>query len=215
MDFHGLWDALKERMSPGSTAIQTEPGQTYGPAESRLTRVPITFSQTAMPQNQSGEYVGPTPIGQKYLGSKGQITINPTSSDVMDNYKGNVNAAIKHEIAHSIVMPATTDDNLEQMARQNPAYSNVESHLAQSERGGWAPAEASSYMAEPNAARYGISDDLQSLYRKNFVNQLSGVNPAAAQLYQRLIGQGVSNPLAGFDPNAYGRDPGFYSKGKK
>lgn len=182
MTIADLMNSLKEMVNPGSTAIQTAPGQTYGPAVSRLTRTPINFSQTAMPEDQSGDYT--------LQNGTGSITVNPKSSDIAANYGGNVNSAIKHEIAHSIVMPVTTQAQRTQMANSDPMWQQAAQNLQGIGRGGQMSNEVPAYMAEPDASRYGIPDSLQSLYRKNFVNSLSTVSPTAANQYQRLTGGG-------------------------
>lgn len=184
MDLTDLWNGLKEAMNPGSSAIYTAPGQSYGPAVSRTTRVPIQF-RSGLPGGGAGLYIPPanSSVNQP-IPSGAVIKVDPTSADFQTTYKGNVTPVVQHEAAHAILEPKNTD--YEALANQNKAYSQVADKLGDS-RLGFQPAEIPAYMSESGAAsRWGLPQNLVDLYR----NQMSqGLPAATAAAYTRNLGK--------------------------
>ncbi len=186
MDLQSLAANIKEYFNPGSSAIYTAPGQSYGPAESRLSRVPIHFNAGG-PDNMSGLYTAHG-IGNRTIGNP-QIDIYPNSQDMQKNFKGNVGGAIKHEIAHSILSPDPKgEDLMEQAATGNPQYESVMKRIAAT-RAGNMTNEVPATMAEPNPERYGVSANMRAQYISNMLQQLKPNYPKQYDQYQRLIGK--------------------------
>lgn len=177
-----LISMIREYFRPGSTAVYTQPGQSYGPAQARLTRAPITFGP--LEHNMNGMYSARMgPIG-------GGIQIDPTGNDVSKSYNGDVGNVIKHEIAHSILSNTPEDyDNLLTMASRNSHYWAMAKGLTHSSRGGDMPNEVPAYAAESNPERYGISQQDRDAYLHTLLDQLRSTDLVKASQYSRLIGK--------------------------
>lgn len=190
MNLSDLWDSLKEVVRPGSSAVYTAPGQSYGPAVARTTRVPIQFSNNPNVPGTGQYFQTPSTA----LGSvmshimQPKIVINPTSEDARSNYGTNMDSVIKHEIAHSVLEPHMNDADYEKLAQTNPYYKQMYTALDKSRLVN--PAEVPAYAAEKDMSQYGIPGDLQQLYRNSLVKQLQTSNPKLATQYQQIIGGG-------------------------
>lgn len=185
MDFTDLANSIKEYLRPGSSAMHTAPGQTYGPAVSRVSRVPITF-RPDLPGAASGDYRNQydSAFGQAIPNNHPVIRIDPTASDVQSTYGGNVHSVLKHEIAHSILEGQSPD--YEKLAATNPEYNTIAAQMGNS-RAGFQPAEVPAYMAESGAAqRWNVSPNLVNMYRQHL---MSGLDPATAAAYARNMGK--------------------------
>jgi|SRR5579859_2308209 len=186
MDFTDLINSIKEAVSPGSSAIRTAPGQTYGPSMSIQGHVPINYRH--LNGRESGEYQTyftkpANPLSKAAPTMTQQITIDPTSTDFNTTYGGNVNPVIQHEVAHSILeKPGNVD--YDKLAATNPAYARVLSQLSGRVVN---PSEVPAYMSEGGAAqRWGVPQNIVDVYRQNMVQ---GLDPAVAQAYASNLGK--------------------------
>lgn len=190
MDIMDLVNSAREYMRPGSTAVWTKPGQSYGPAVSRLTRTPINFKDDPLHPNLSGEFnTVPdnflTRILPKSLQDTSQITVYPKAKDTTD-----ISSSIRHEDTHATLDSLSRKDFLN-LADRNPAYDLIEKKLGQAGRGGFAPAEVPAYMAETDPSNpYKISPDLRNAYVKRMIDQLSSIDPSMSQTYAKLARMG-------------------------
>lgn len=185
MDLTDLTNMIKEKLWPGSTAIQTAPGQTYGPAQALVTRTPITFRQ-GLPGGASGIYSNQfdSALGQAIPTNHPVIRVDPTTSDVANTYGGDVKPVIHHEIAHAVL--ESQNPGYEKLATSNPEYNTIATQMG-TNRQGFQPAEIPAYMAEPGAAaRWNVSPNLVDLYRQHLMNNL---DPATAAMYQKNMGK--------------------------
>lgn len=184
MDFTDLINNLKEYINPGSSAMHTAPGQTYGPAVSRTTHVPIDFRQ--LDDEASGKYDNrfSSMLGKYIPGNHGQITIDPTSSDFKNTYQGNVTPVVQHEAAHAILEPKLNDPAYDALALKNKQFAPIADKI---NRAGYLPAEVPAYMSEAGASqRWGVPQNIVDIYRQQFQQ---GLDPATAAAYGRNLGK--------------------------
>ncbi len=163
MDLQGI---LSNLIGSKVTSMRTEPGVTYGPAVSLVTRTPVEYGE--LPPNRSGEY---------YPDSK-SIKIDPR--------KGNVSRVTRHEQIHALL------DRLPQsgapQATSAPDFMNIARSL-QGTVAGDMQNEVPAYMAQqPNSGFYGISDLQRNNYIQGLAAQLQKLDPNIASKFQRLSG---------------------------
>jgi len=193
MDFTDLINNIKERISPGSSAIHTAPGQSYGPSVSvHGGHVPIKYITTG---NATGTYQTyfdreGGPFGKPTYKASPQITINPTTQDFRENYGSNVNPVIHHEVAHAILEKPRSYDGVtgatdyDTMAARNPVYEQILPKLSGRIVN---TSEVPAYMSESGAAqRWNIPQNIVDVYRNNFASQLT---PEARDEYVKNLGR--------------------------
>lgn len=156
-----LSDMLGRKM-----AMQTEPGVTYGPAVTRISRTPIEYGE--LPPNRSGEF---------YPDRK-SIKVDPR--------KGNVHTVTRHEQIHAIL------DNLPMggapQTTSAPGFMDI-ARVIQPQVAGEMEHEVPAYMGQQqNSNFYGISDNQRNMYMQGLMGQLQKLDPAIAQKMLRLSG---------------------------
>lgn len=187
MDLTDLLNSIKEMVRPGSSAIQTAPGQTYGPAVSRTTGVPINYRP--LDGLGSGQYQNryTSMLGQMLPGNRGEISIDPTSKDFQQTYGSNSAPVVQHESAHAILEDKFTDPDYKALADKNPAYRPIANKI---DRDGYSPAEIPAYMSESGAAqRFNIPQNLVDLYRSHMSQQLQTIDPETATAFTKNMGK--------------------------
>lgn len=160
MDNGSIFDRLLSYMRGDPAVMRTEPGQTYGPAVSRITRTPISFA----PGVNKGEYDPATR----------SISIDPTKST-------DVGATIRHESIHALLdkVPGAP-----QMAAASTGYGDLQKFFS----GGMGDPryEAPAYLGAGGAQFLGLSDVVRKSFLDDFQNRLAAANPQAAQSFERV-----------------------------
>jgi len=152
MDMNGMVDWLKGKLGMAQTPITGVDGTTYGPAQSRISRVPVVYSTSLAHQ---GEYNPQTDT----------ISVNPT----IDNQP--MHPLMQHEVMHSILAKLGT--NQPAATTSAPGYADIASRIspASGDPTHEAPAWAVSgdIYGVPTATRQGylggVIDNLNSLGR--------------------------------------------------
>ena len=160
MDLQGI---LSNLFGSKLTSMRTEPGVTYGPAVSLVSRTPISYEE--LPPNRSGEFFPDTKT----------IRIDPR--------KGNVSKVTRHEQIHAILdklpmegAPQTTSA---------PGFMDIARRI-QGSAAGQMENEVPAYMGAQNSQFYGISDEQRNAYMQGLVAQLQKLDPNIAQKMMRL-----------------------------
>lgn len=191
MDFTDLANSVKEYMNPGSTAVRDphDPSTTYGPAQSRYTRMNQEFYSNPKDTSLSGQTVyAPNNVLARMLpglAAKSAERINVSSPDTTS-----VKGTLRHEDTHALLgqLPLET---LQDMASNNPYQEQVDRGLSTANRTGRASEEAPAYMAEGDPkATYGVPSAIRNLYIAHLTNQLGAINPSIARKYGQLSGTG-------------------------
>lgn len=159
-----LSDLISNLMSKKFSALQTEPGVTYGPAVSRSSRTPIQYG--SLPANRSGEF-------------------NPQTDTIkIDPIKGNVPAVTRHESVHALLSKLPNSGTAQSQAA--PGFSSIAERMHGSVAGNMED-EVPAYMAmQPKPQFYGISDDQRNAYMQGLVGQLQKLDPSIASKMQQL-----------------------------
>lgn len=156
----GIIDRLLSYIRGDPAVMRTEPGQTYGPAVSRITRTPITFA----PGANKGEYDPATKT----------ISIDPTKTT-------DLGATTRHESIHALLdqVPAAP-----QIAANSAGYGDIQKFFS----GGMGNPrdEAPAYLGAGGAQFMGLSDTLRKAFLDDFQERLGGASPQAAQTFQRV-----------------------------
>jgi hypothetical protein len=159
-----LANLMGSKLTP---TVRTEPGVTYGPAVSLVSRTPIDFDEN-MPANRQGEYFPGT----------NRIHVNPNSKGFPTSQ------VLKHEQIHAILSqlpqggaPQTTSA---------PGFMDIARRI-QGTRAGDVQDEVPAYMAQsPTSQFYGVSDDQRNAYVQGLAAQLQKLDPGLAARFQRL-----------------------------
>jgi len=150
-----------------SQIIRTADGETYGPAQSLVSRTPIEYTED-MPPNRQGEYFPQT----------NSIHINPKSKGFP------INEVTRHEQIHAIL------NNLPQAGTPQttsaPGFMDI-ARTIQGTRAGNVEDEVPAYMAQsPTSEFYGVSDQQRNAYVQGLLRQLQKLDPTIAARFQRL-----------------------------
>ena len=183
----------------------SDPSTSYGPAMSRIGKVPIQFSPTS---DTGGQYdpsilslITPLSMHRYLTTGHGQITINPFDPDIKTGpgSQSTVGDAVRHEDIHAVLDPLG-QDRLAEMVRNNPYYDKVVKDLKVADRLGSGPLEVPAYIGENrNWSSYG------QLWMDQFMQMLQKENPSIAKQYSQLsryTTPGVSTIPGGTEANA-------------
>jgi len=151
----------------------------YGPAQARITRTPITFD-TSLPT--AGLYQTESPIHKiasailpSLFQPGGKITINPEGT-------ADLSKTTRHEEIHAALDKLNQSGKLDELAAQNPYYSQLKPNVDVGDM----PAEMPAYIGTADNAELGIPDILSNKYYGKLVQQLQQLDPNLAKIYQRL-----------------------------
>jgi hypothetical protein len=160
-----------------------DPSTTYGPAQDRVTRAPIQFSDLG--SDDEGSY-GPTLL-EKFknvipllTGSPlaGTITLNPNAADF------DLNRDSRHEAIHAALAGQNTGDSLIQSNNYGPI---VQALMAQHRNLSFSkPQETAAYMGAYDPKQSGVPQDWRDEYIDKVKNALFKMNPKLAKMYQEL-----------------------------
>lgn len=192
MDLQSLAASLKEMFSPGSSAIYTAPGQSYGPAVSRLTRTPIKFT-TSLGRDINGVYNEDLALlpGKPPTTS---ISINPKSDEIQAGMP--ISDIIRHEDIHALLDKtlskasgpnADTYQALSMMQDENKYHPSIQAAL-QGHRGGYLPVEVPAYAGQHNYKQYGIDPISRAGYVEDMIKNLKSIDPKASDIYRYMSG---------------------------
>ena len=154
-----VFDAIKRYLN-GNGVMRTEPGQTYGPAVTRITRTPVSFA----PGANKGEYDPATKT----------IAIDPTKST-------DVPATTRHESIHALLdqVPGS-----QAMAAQSTGYGDIAKHFAGM---GDPRDEAPAYLgAYPTSQFLGLGDQTRQAFLDDLGRRIKGASPSQATTWDRL-----------------------------
>lgn len=188
-----LMDLVREYFRPGSTAMYTEPGQSYGPAVSRHTRTPISFSNRYGPQ-ENGRYITDPDLAPG-IKSQPRIVINPQSNEIKRYH--NIKDVINHEDTHALLdqtmrkyigPKGDTEEALSILKGENPFHEQLSNELSLAGRAGYMPAETPAYAVEKKSGVYGVDPFTRSGYLQQMISTLQGIDPKAASTYKYLSG---------------------------
>lgn len=150
-------------------------GLTYGPAQSRYTRTPISF----MP-NSVNETKGPPPLLQLLPFLKNIITpaqINVNTSD------RNPATALTHEDIHALMYqlfgngaPPVTQEQKDSLAPS----------LVTKDTGAGLSKELPAYMGSFEPSQTPVAQDERDQFIKDFSSKLAEVSPRGAEIYKKL-----------------------------
>lgn len=176
-ELNELWQRFKRAVTPGQV-VHAAPGETYGDAQTRVSRTPVKYNTDVMPPDQAGAYDAPLSslltFGKVNLGP-GQITINPMSSE----HFSATGPSTTHEQSHAILQKID-NDTLEKLATSAPHYTDIANALTDKyNRAGWMPAEVPAYMSEAAGFPHGQE------WLDGFITHLKTVDPLAAQQYTK------------------------------
>ena len=163
-------------------------GETYGPAVTRISRTPLSFSTTEfkdLPGTQ-GQYLGQGP------GLPPEIIIDPAASR---SAYGSVGPVIRHESIHA-AMDHLPDEMQRDIAVSQPGYRKIANKL-EKRWDGYMPVEVPAQMGQGGASGIGANRDVpidkQKSYMSSFMDSLQAVDPEVAGMVGRIIG-GVQTP---------------------
>lgn len=164
-----LVNSWNQMRGPQAMTANNDPSTTYGPAQSRITRTPINFT------NQGDQW------GGLYDPNSNQITVNP-------NNTGDVGRTVRHESVHAVMSNPQVQTAANQGPQMQSAIASMPHFI------GDPTAEAASYISQnqpgmrvpgsnitsnwPNATRNGALDEMMSNVRN--------MSPSSADQLQRL-----------------------------
>lgn len=147
--------------------VQGADGTTYGPAQSRISRTPIEFTED-MPALRQGEYF---PQSDK-------IRVNPNSKGFP------VHQVLKHEQIHAILSKLPQEGVPQSTSA--PGYSDIAQRIQGAVQGNPAD-EVPAYMGQSQTPGfYGISPEQRNAYIQGLQQQLTKLDPKIADRFARL-----------------------------
>lgn len=152
-------------LNASNGVMRTAPGETYGPAVSRITRTPIRFTENLSAAQNNGEYDPATKT----------IAINPKA-------QSDVPTMIRHESIHALMDQVPGSG---QMAAQSSGFPDIAKQMAGV--GGDPSHEAVAYLGSyPTSQFRGLSDQIREGFLNDFGSKLSAADPVRGSAWSRL-----------------------------
>lgn len=174
MDISNLFSNYASTFGSGksSNGPVITPGTTWGPAVTRLTHTPISFTTNSLDAANA--------VGQ-FDPAKGSITVNPTINDPSET--------IRHESIHALLnqLPPGQESNISASA---PNYGSIANVLGR-QVGGNTVQEVPAYMASSPTSKFlGVSNADRDQYVDHIQKVLMQLHPTLGTTLQRLIQSG-------------------------
>lgn len=168
---------------------------TYGPAQERRTRTPITF-KTPVDTGGEGQYENPASLFGHILAlahltgpETGSIQIDPT----LNQEPGQLSRTIRHEAIHSALLNSANRGQFSQAAAETPNFQEIARALSQRGRAmvGRPSAEVPAYMGAYNQQESGVPQDWRDEYIAALKQKLFAINPRIGAIYNQLSAPGA------------------------
>ena len=153
---------------------------TYGPAQERRTRIPISFEDIPT----AGRYSPPSIIDKvlsiiPYFSNRaaGTIRVNPANTN-------DVSGVIRHEAIHGALNNINQSGQLDSLNAQNAAYKILAARFPR--LAGEPNQEIPAYAATGETSSLGIDPSLVTPYITKLISQLQTLDPRLAEKYKEL-----------------------------
>lgn len=160
-----LMDHLLNYFSSAPQPVRTGPGQSYGPAVSRITRTPINFTDQMSAAKNAGEYDPSTKA----------ITVNPRIDDPGET--------VRHESIHALLDRVPQSSAI---AGSSSGYPEIQQVL--SRVGGDPRHEVPAYLGSAAGSQFvGLTDQMRQQFLDDFTRRLRLANSGASAQFQRVM----------------------------
>lgn len=162
-----IGDLIGQLLSKQPHVVQGTNGTTYGPAQARISRSPIEFTED-MPQQRQGEYFPQTDT----------IRVNPNSTGFP------IHQVLKHEQIHAVLSKLPGEGTPQSTSA--PGYQEIASRVQGNVQGNMGD-EVPAYMGQSQTPGfYGISPEQRNAYIQGLQQQLMKLDPKIAERFSRL-----------------------------
>lgn len=159
---------IAQLLSKQSNVVRGADGTTYGPAQARVSRTPIEFSENMPSPQTQGEFIP----------AQNKIRVNPNSAGYPTSQ------VLRHEQIHAVLNGLPNAG--QQVAQQAPGFSDIANRVAGTGTGNMAD-EVPAYMGQsPTPQIYGISPEQRNAYVQGLAAQLQKLDPKIAAQFQQL-----------------------------
>jgi hypothetical protein len=163
-----IGDLIGQLLGRQMQVVQGADGTTYGPAQSRISRTPIEFSENMPSARTQGEFIP----------AENRIRMNPNSKGFP------INQVLRHEQIHA-VLNGLPNAGVPQ-AEAAPGFSDIAQRVQGAATGNMGD-EVPAYMGQSQTPGfYGISPEQRNAYIQGLQSQLVKLDPKIAERFAKL-----------------------------